>query len=347
MVETLLDKSALWLTGDGPDAEIVVNTYGVLARNLADFPFPARCSEDERRTIEERVLGALDSAPTLSGGQYLSMQRLERKEARFLSERCLAAPDLAASRGARGVYVAEDQCACVMINGGDHIVIQVMASGMQPSEVWLRLNAIDDALAAILDYAFDKRLGYLTSSISQVGTGLMAAVIGHFPGLAMNNAAGGIESRMNRERHTFDGLFKANGTTLGDLYVLSNQATLGRSEDETIFHLKHLAHKLVTDERAARETTLQQLPRGIQDRVGRALGIARGARLLEFGEALTLLSSIRLGVATGNAEGCSIQSVNELLLASQNGHLEMKAGHACDDLTLSMERADLFRARFS
>jgi protein arginine kinase len=92
---------------------------------------------------------------------------------------------------------------------------------------------------------------------------------------------------------------------------------------------------------------LRDLPRGIQDRVGRALGIARGARLLDFGEALTLLSSIRLGIATGNAEGCSIQGINELLLASQNGHLEMKAGHTCDDLTLSMERADLFRARFA
>lgn len=347
MVETLLDKPALWLAGDGPEADVIVNTYGVLARNLADFPFPAKCSEDERHTIEERALAALDGAPTLSGGQYLSMQRLDRKEARFLSERCLVAPDLFASRGARGVFVSEDQCACVMINSSDHIGIQVMASGMQPSEVWLRLSAIDDALAVALDFAFDKRLGYLTSSISQVGTGLKAAVIGHFPGLAMTNATSGIDARVNRDRHAFDGLFKSSGTTLGDLFVLSNQATLGRSEEETMFHLKHLAGNILADERTSRESVLSLLPRGIQDRVGRALGIARGARMLELAEALTLLSSIRLGVATGNAEGCTIQGVNELLLASQNGHLEMKVGHACDELTLSMERADLFRARFT
>jgi len=347
MVETLVDKPAQWLAGDGPDAGLVVNTYGVLARNLADFPFPSRCSEDERRAIEERVLGALDGVPGLASGQYLSLLRLDRKEARFLSERCLIVPDLAASRGPRGAFVSEDQCASVMINGTDHVVIQVMASGVQPTEVWARLSAIDDALAAALDFAFHKRLGYLTSMFSQVGTGLKAAVIAHLPGLVMTNKVAGIEQRLGRDRHSFECLFRVGGATVGDLYVISNQATLGRSEEETMFHLKHWASQITTEERAARETMLRDLPRGIQDRVGRALGISRGARLLDFGEAMTLLSSIRLGIETGNAEGLAIQTVNELLLGSQNGHLEMKAGHSCDDLTLSMERADLFRARFS
>lgn len=347
MIETLLDKPLQWLAGDGPEADLAVGSYGVLARNLADFPFPARCSDDERRAIEERVLGVLDNVPTLSGGQYCSLLRLPTRETRFLLERRLIVPDLVSGRGPRGVLIAEDQCASVMINGSDHIVVQVVASGLQLPEAWARLSTIDDALSNALDFAFHKRLGHLTASLGQTGTGLRAAAILHLPGLAMSSKTANLQHRLNADRHLFDGMYKLASETLGDLYLLSNQSTLGRSEEETLFHLRHCAMEVMGEEHAARDTMLNEMPRGIQDRVGRALGVARGARLLEFGEALSLLSSIRLGVATGNAEGYALSCVNDLLFAAQPAHLEMKAGHACNELTLSMERADLFRARFS
>ncbi len=424
MVETLLDKAPLWLAGDGPEASVVVASECSLLRNLADFPFPARCSEEERRSIEERMMDVLERVDLLANGQYcpLSTSLLagnsseERLLAeRFLAERLLMERRLVAfyqiqAKGPRGrmrfeapagAYVAEDQSMSIMVNGADHMCMRVLASGLQLLEVWARLNLVDDTLAGALDFAFDDRYGYFTSDLGHVGTGLKASVILHLPGLAMVNKIDEVD-QLARERHQilrglkptiafqiegvarglsqlwpkagkkrskggsdarsspeakavsealysdwYGVLYGAVAEAEGDLYLLSNTCTLGISEEETLFHLRHLAGDIIAREEEARQTIQQEDRLRLEDRVARALGLARKARLLEFSEALALLSSIRLGVATGLVEDYSIQHVNELLIASQGFHIRMKTGQDCDELTLGTKRADLFRTRFS
>ncbi|MBI4557206.1 MAG: hypothetical protein HY706_06445 [Candidatus Hydrogenedentes bacterium] len=349
MVATLLEKRAQWLKGDGPEAVSVVVCRGSLYRNLADFPFPARCSPDEKKAVEDRVWNVLESSNLLAGGQYYSFRDLDPKVARFLAERQMIPREFLRNDGHRGVFVSDDQTVSIMINEEEHVRIQVMASGLQAEEVWNRLSALDDQLSAHLDFAFDSRLGYLTSSVDRVGTGLKLSVTLHLPAMTAVSKMIALEQRIRAQRHALHGVYGNLNEGRGALYQLSNHATLGRSEPEIVYHLRHTAADVLAEEKAARDsmTLLAQGVRSLEDRVGRAMGVARGARLIEFTEALEILSSLRLGIAAGFVKNVTIQQLNELLIAVQPAHLELRKGHECDEVTLSMERADLFRARFS
>jgi len=391
MVEALFDKVAPWLAGDGPEAAWAVCCQCSLLRNLSDFPFPPTCSEDEKRSVEERVLGVLDNQNLLATGQYCSMANLTRREAHVLAERRLIPFEVARSKAHGGAYISDDQCAGIAVNGSDHLCLTMLGSGLQLQEVWTRLNLLDDDLAGALDYAFDERFGYLTTSLAHVGTGLKASVILHLPALAMSNALSGLVQMTRQRRQAIHGLKptlfvpaastppapRANAPisedraartseageafymdltgalygdvneAQGDLHILTNLSTLGTSEQEILFHLRHTATDIIAQEKAAREALVSKERRRIEDRVARALGIARNARLLGFTEAVSLLSSLRLGLDTRLLSGFSLSHLNELLLASQSAHLKAKTGRDCDEWTLSVERADLFRARFA
>jgi protein arginine kinase len=149
------------------------------------------------------------------------------------------------------------------------------------------------------------------------------------------------------KRHWLESFTEAARASQGELHLLSHISTLGRSEEETIFHLKHLAGELITKERETRDQLRKDAPLQLEDRAGRALGVARHARLLASAEANSLLSSLRLGVSCGMLDQFSLQLINEVFIASQNAHIEMRSGRVCDELQLSAERADLFRARFA
>jgi protein arginine kinase len=209
------------------------------------------------------------------------------------------------------------------------------------------LNALDDTLSTVLDFAFNDTYGYQAAAFDEVGTGFRVTAFVHLPALTLLKRQLGLEQQLRERRHVFAGAFGPVSEGLGDLYALANQATLGCSEEEVAYHVQHAAADLIGWETDARETLLREGLRGMEDRVGRAQGVARGARLLGFEEAVALLSSLRLGVSTGILEGHSYECLNDLLVGCQRGHLEVRAGQDHDELTLSMERADLFRARLS
>lgn len=386
LLESALDRPPLWFSDNGPRAESVVVCQCALARNLADYPFPSRCSAADKLNIEKRMVATFDNLNLLSSGVYYSLSSLTPTEARFLVERRLLAPSMLNGSESRGVYIAEDQSFSIMVNGADHLCMRAHASGVQPHEVWARLNLMDDTLAGVLDFAFEKRLGYLTSAMSMVGTGLKASLILHLPCLreldrldiATLKARGGyfnlygvkagyedpVRARRggragaqegSRSRNVLHESLCADAEgaavghhreAIGDLYLLTNEGTLGFAEEEIVFHLRHAAQQILDTEDAAREELLRERPAHIEDRVGRALGVAAGARLLSFTEAMDLLSSLRLGVAAGLMPEHPVSELNEMLLRVQRAHIELAVGRECDELALTMERANLFRARF-
>ncbi len=347
MVETLLDKPATWLSGEGPEADVAVCSSGALRRNFADFPFPVRCSEDEKRQIVERLLGALEAQGILAAGAYYALDDLDSFEAQFLAERHMITDALLRGTGPRGAYVSEDQRQGIMVNERDHVRVQFLAAGADIQATWESLNSLNEQLSRALDWAFDEELGYLTAALDQVGTGLRLSVVLHMPALSMTNGILPLEQAIREQRHGLRAVHGTLGHSKGDLFELYNAATLGLSEEEIVFHLKHHASELIAKERKARDVVMSDGLRGLEDRVGRALGAARGARLMEFDEAVDVLSSLRLGAVTELLAGFTVQQVNEAMLAAQRAHLEVKCGRGCDELHLSMERADLIRARFS
>lgn len=347
MLETLLEKEARWQSGEGPDADIVVECGGSLARNLADLPFPGQASDDELHSALDRVLGAMEGHNIFRAGQFYMLEHLEPRVVRFLVERRLITPDMEGMRGPRGVWVSDDQALSVMVNGRDHVRLQVRNSGFDADEVWSRLSHADDLLAQVLDFAFHEKYGYLSAALAEVGTGFRLFAIIHLPGMVMDNRVLAESEQAQQTGHRIEGLFGPVSEALGEMFLVTNTATLGRSEEEIQFNLRHLVASLIEGERQARKRLLSEGVRALEDRVGRAWGLARGAHLLGFSEGLSILSSLRLGLAMGQIKNFSYKQLNNVLYASQPAHLAMRAGQECDELTLSMERADLFRALFS
>ncbi len=279
----------------------------------------------------------------------------------------------------QGAYVAEDQSMSVMINRADHLGIRVLASGLQLQEAWARACLVDDTLSTLLDFAFDDRYGYLTSDLSHVGTGLRAVLVLHLPALSMvenkmpdlvelanerHQLLRGVKPVVSVEKeapgaghkmHVCEALYgDLYGTfagpvseAVGDMYMLSNVSTLGVSEEEILFHVRHVAEDLIEKEKKARRVLREERRPWLEDRVWRAVGLAANARMLGFVESLVLLSSIRLGVSLGLLENHSFAELNRLLLDSQSVHLEIQDGQECDELALSMKRADLFRRQIA
>ena len=347
MVETLLEKEMPWLSGKGPESDVVLFTLGRLKRNLADFPFPGTCSPDERRRVEERILAALEREGPGYHGTYLSLAEMDEVEARVLVERGLVSRALCESEGARGVYISEDQSLAVMINGSDHLEMRCALSGLQPQQAWQCIDQADNQLAGALDYAFDDNLGFLTARLNHVGTGLTLSAVLHLPGLNARDEMLRLEQALRADYHVLEGYRGPLETGLGELYMVSNRATLGRTEEETSFYLRNAVRELVGKERDARKEMTGEGSRSLDDRIGRAQGIARGARVLEYDEAMGLMSPLRLGTALGLLEGYSLRMLNELEMASQRAHVELRSGHKADPFALSAERADMFRARLS
>lgn len=347
MVEPLVDKALPWLNGGGPQSDVALNTSASLVRNLADFPFSSRCSLEEKRAVEERVLAVLENSGLLGRGKYYSVEHIDAREARFLLERGFVSEKLLYAEGPRGVYVSNDQSLSIVINEEEHLRLQAIRPGLQPQKTWQDIDALDNTLVARLDFAFDERLGYLTASLMRLGTGLTIEVVLHLPAMTAFSRMFAEERRIREQHHVLEGVFGSVSEGRGDLFRLSNQTTLGRTEDEIVFHVKDAANDLIVKERELRREMKSERVRTLEDRVYRALGVARGARVLEYNEAVDLLSSLRLGVSLDLLGEVSQELINDLQVSSQRAHLELRKGKRCDDLTLNSERADLFRARLS
>lgn len=336
-----------WVEGGGPEGDIVLASKGVLTRNLADFPFPEKCSEYERRAVQERVSRALGFQDNFSAGAYTDLDAQDPMVGLQLVESELTDQDLVRSLGPRGVYVGADAGTSVSVNGADHLTMRKLLPGLQADEVWATLNKLDNELSASLDFAFQEDLGYLTASIDSVGTGLHVTLYMHLPGVAMAKQVLDLENELNRNDIALTPFCGTLNDAPGDLFCLSNGSTLGRSEDELVFNLKIAAHDTIRREREIRDEFLREAQVTLEDRVGRAVGIARGAHLLDFAEGLDLLSAIRMGIGQSLLEGIDEKLLNELLVESRPAHLRLRTGHNGDELSQSVARADLFRARFS
>ena len=376
MLKTQFDKPAAWLRERGPDGGVAVCSQCSLVRNLADFPFPGKCAQDERRSVEEYVVQGLKRGGLLASGTYRRLAELPIDAVLLLSERRLVPVRVLGAIERTGLYVSDDLSLSVTVNGMDHVCITSMGAGLDLEGPWRRAEGVEQALAQSLDFAFSKQFGYLTLSLGHVGTGLKADVLLHLPAMTMENEMVRLTQTVRERRQalyglkpvavtparggktsaqTGDAFYQDLGETFygdvseaaGDLCLLTNRSTLGVAEEEILFHLRQTAAETAGRESELRATLARGDRSRLEDRVGRALGVVRNARLLEFGEAVSLLSSLRLGVDTGLVPNCGHPDLNVLLFASQHAHMKAKVGHDSDERTLSAERAALFRTCFS
>ena len=344
----MTERASEWLRGAGPHNEIVISSRVRLARNLGGFPFVDRANRRQRHEILDRCRGQVTSGRLADGVAWIDLAAVTSMDRQLLVERHLISRQHASISDdlPRAVAIAADETFSIMVNEEDHLRIQVLRSGMQLSEAFDQINRIDDVLEERLDYAYSKRFGYLTACPTNLGTAIRVSVMLHLPALKLT---GEIEKvrRAARDMHlAVRGLFGEGSEALGDLYQVSNQTTLGKTEQEVLSEFEiTIVPQIIAYEQQARQALMRQRQTQLDDKVWRAWGTLKHARLLGTEEVLSLLSHLRLGVNMSRIDTVDIRKINELLLLAQPAHLQWLHGGQMDPAARRQFRANLVRQR--
>ena len=311
-----------WYIGAGEQSDIVVSTRIRLARNITEYPFPNKLNTKSRMELNNVIKEALESDNKYNL-RFLEMRTLARFEAASMAERHIISPEFASDLDGRALMLSPEEDISIMLNEEDHIRLQVMKSGFALDEAYSVANEIDDVLGDKCNFAFDERIGFLTQCPTNLGTGMRASVMLHLPALTLSGQIHKLINTVSKLGLTFRGAFGEGTNAVGDMYQLSNQITLGISEEFAIKNLKAITLQLCAQERTAREEMLKDV--STEDRIFRAYGLLKWARLLSTKELMENLSFVRLGSVTGKIN-IPIETVNELMVSMQPATINARAG---------------------
>lgn len=330
-----------WMREYGPENDIVLSTRIRLARNLTKEKFPIIADEKELDNISLKIKNKYNSRTfnEYKNLEYISMSDLTHVEKKVLVEKHLISPHLARARST-GVLISENEKVSVMINEEDHIRIQIYFPGFQINEALDAAFAFDDWLEKDLDYAFDLKRGYLTSCPTNTGTGMRASVMVHLPGLVLTKRIERMLPVINQLGFIVRGIYGEGTEATGNVFQISNQITLGKSEADIVEELRMIVIQLIDQEREARVGLLNKSKIMLEDKVYRSFGALKYSRVMESKEVAVRISDIKLGLDLGIIEGLSRSILNELITLTQPGFLQHYAGKI-----LTVEERDKLRAK--
>ena len=346
--EALAQSSGEWLRGTGPESDIVVSSRIRLARNLADFPFIRRCSDEDRVSIERTVRARMDSLTDWDDIRYVDIEQLSEIDRQFLVERQLISREIADADGSRAVALDPGERYSVMINEEDHLRIQVMNSGLDLHSAWKQIDALDNKLEGAILYAFHPKFGYLTACPTNVGTGLRVSVMLHLPALVITGQIEKVFRSMQRINMTVRGLYGEGSQYTGDFYQVSNQVTLGHSEKDLLELVgDEVVPQIISYERKARAFLVDKSEQDLHDEVSRALGILSTAKKISSEETMHYLSKVRMGVNLGLIDNVPVGTINKLFIHTQPAHLQKLHGRLLGSSDRNIQRASYLQRHLS
>jgi len=347
---TFLDVSdgvGQWMAGSGRDNDVVISSRVRLARNVAGHRFVNRASAEERIELCAQLRASIEKADLASDMFYVDLEEAPDLERLLLVERHLISREHADAEGPRGVLVAQNESFSVMINEEDHLRMQTMSGGLELEAAWQAMSAVDEAIEKEVHYAFDRRYGYVTACPTNVGTGMRVSVMVHLPALTMTRELQRVFNAAAKIDFIVRGLYGEGTQSHGDFFQISNQKTLGRSEDEILRNLAAVVPQVIKYERKVRDMMLTEHRRQVEDRVWRAWGILANARMISSEEALHLLSQMRLGVTLGLLKDVDAGAVNRLFILTRPAHLQKIEGRSLDSQERDQVRADFIRRQLA
>jgi len=344
--ETVSNAYSAWMESDGLDGDIAISCRVRIARNLKGYPFPHLLDQEKAGEIINTVQPVLESEFMLEkAGKFevTRMVELSPVERQILVEKHLISPDLLQKHEKKAVALREDEVLSVMINEEDHLRIQCLLPGLQLKKAWELVDRVDDGLENTVDFAFSEKYGYLTACPTNAGTGLRASVMLHLPGLVLLDQVRGIFASMSKLGFAVRGLYGEGTEALGNLFQVSNQVTMGHSEQEVINSLVSVAGQLMLQERMARKVLLRERREQLQDRVGRSYGILKHARIISSEESMRRLSDLKMGLDLGLTEGTQPGQLIELMIMTRPAFLLQEKQRELTPLQRDVLRADLIR----
>lgn len=345
----LLSNSTLpiWLSNEGPQSDVVISTRVRLARNLTNHYFTYHAEKSERKKIFNYISDVLAKHKEFKNFSVVNCNALSYLDQQYLLEERIVSPDLLSIEGERGVAVENTRHTSFMINEEDHLRLHSIDSGFKAEEVWYRINLIDDLLGHFLPYAYDPRRGFLTSCPTNSGTGLRVSFLLHLPALFLTKTIDSVLLGASQMGISTRGFFGEHSEVIGNLFQLSNQATLGACENDFLDHTGKTIIEVITHERTARERILNEAELELTDKIYRAWGIILNARLLTISEFLNCASAIRFGINAGLFKEIDITQLNRLTLAIMPAHMQVHLKKMVAEARLDFERTNFIKSFLS
>lgn len=333
-----------WMDADkGPESDIVISSRIRLARNLSHMPFPHLLDSDSGSKVLAAIKESWEKSK-IKDFDLITFNQLAAIDREILVEKHLISPEHAKSDAEyRGLLVNKDGSMAIMINEEDHLRIQCLLPGLQIDECYKKAKELDDNLEAHLDFAFDEKRGYLTACPTNVGTGMRASVMLHLPALSITGNTNRIFQNISQLGMTVRGLYGENSEMLGNFFQLSNQVTLGQTEEDILNNLTVIAMQIIEQERLMRKKLFEETKHRLEDRVCRAYGILTNAKIMTSNEALKHLSDVRLGVDMQIIDGIKPFALNQLVVALRPAHLQKKTGKEMDAANRDIIRAGVIK----
>ncbi len=328
-----------WFSPDDQQETIAISTRIRIARNIKGIPFPSKMTTEHFVKVNNAVRKVIEdsNAPIAKKLKYIAMDNIPEIERYAMVERHIISKKFASKFQNRAIIISEDESVCIMLGEEDHIRIQVLLAGLQFEAAYEIANQIDDILCRGLDLAFDNRIGFLTECPTNLGTGLRASVMLHMPILEDRGEISGLAESINKIGLTVRGMYGEGTKAMASLYQISNQITLGISEENAIDNLKIIATQLIAKEKECRKQ-LDMLR--LEDRCMRSYGILKNARILTSEELMLRVSDVLLGLSVGVVK-CPIWPMT-ILVKGQPYMLMKKMGEMTPD-SRDIERANFVR----
>ena len=325
----------MWYTKFGPSGDVVLSSRVRLARNMKDIPFGGKMDTQMEETVIERCKGAL---PQL---KYIDINAMPEAERKALAECHLISPGMTEGRHKSGVLLNDDCTVSIMLNEEDHIRIQCMAAGFDLDSCMKAADFYDDELEKAVDYGFDERFGYLTCCPTNVGTALRASVMVHLPALTASGRMENIIRYLSKLGVAVRGIYGEGSRAYGNIYQISNQVTLGVSEEETLEKLKSVVLEVIEKERELSRKAYEGDKYRFEDKVMRSYGILTNARILPSSEAMNLFSDVRWGVNMGIIKNVNLEKLSGVLYDTLPANM-MKKYNLSDPMERDLKRAEVF-----
>lgn len=329
-----------WVNSLGENKDIVISSRIRMARNLKTVLFPNKLNVDNARENINNIEKAFFNNEKFR--DEFNSYRLWENDPSIITtylEKHLISADLIKNYKSTAFIIDQDETTSIMINEEDHIRLQCINKGFNLRETYKEADRLDSMLEEYLDYAFDEKLGYLTACPTNLGTGMRASVMIHLPAITMSEEITQLLKGLTQVGMTIRGLYGEGSRADGNMYQISNQISLGVTEEEILSNLEAVVGEIILQENKAREILMSKYKYEMEDKIFRALGVLKSSILLSTREALELLSYVRMGVEMAIINDVDSNILNKLLVNIQPATLEIIVGRKLNEKEKNIERA--------
>lgn len=335
-----------WYVQTGKDSDIVISSRIRLARNIKGIPFTTKCKPEDLEKVINIMNNEVNSLRY--GLKLFRMDKIDNVTKLSLIEKHLISPEFVAktensiTQNLKAILLNDDENICIMVNKEDHLRIQVFSAGLDLENLKNLIVEIDEKIDEACHYSCDRKYGYLTTCPTNVGTGMKVSVMVHLPALTITGNINKVLQIVNSFGMNIRGLYGEGTQSLGNIYQISNNQSLGLTEDEIVKNLNIITSKIIEQERLARKNLTKE-PLELEDRICRSYGILTNARKLTSEECLKLWSDVKLGMDLGIIEGLTDLKVNKIRINSQSGNLQKYLGNNLNAYERDIERPKIIK----